>query len=178
MIQRLILPPLLFCLFGLSALQAQETASPDGDECEISIAEMPKCSKDESRYDCGKRIKILREVKFRTLIGEEDRTLKAVAIPRTNLYATGEVFYTDEAGLGSINGADSMRLALVISRFNGARAWGRAWKGNTAQYLSSEFTLNGFDISQVRTLVWHGKHLISIILKCQNHSLKEEQKRK
>jgi hypothetical protein len=105
-------------LFLPGSVSAQEPGSPNGDECELSIAELPTCGKDEDIDDCQKRIKILGEAKFKTWLGEEERTLKVLPIPRTNLFTTGVVFYTDEY-FPQKNCWDSMQLSLIISRKSG-----------------------------------------------------------
>ena len=52
---------------------------------------------------------------FETVIGEEERTTQAFALPGTKLFVVASVFYTDES-MASQQGSDSVSLELTLSR--------------------------------------------------------------
>lgn len=141
------------------------------DECEISIAELPTCGKNEDEDDCIRRIKVLQEEKFLTPVHEEETTFRVLPIKDTNLFVTGIVFYTDES-LVQQNGWDSMRLSLIVSRKGGENAL----EDYQARISRAEYSYYNFDTGKVSTVFRVKNRRISIFLQCHNPRLKKKDK--
>lgn len=88
-------PVLLTCA---AALFAQ---NPNYDRCEVGVTDVGS----ERSRSLGT---------FDTVIGEEERTIRAFRLPGTKLFVVGAVFYTDES-MASEQGSDSMSLELTLS---------------------------------------------------------------
>jgi len=94
----------LFVLIAASPVAAQ---NPNFDRCQIGVADVH-----------GSRSQALGT--FDTVMGEEERTVRAFRLPGTKLFVVASVFYTDES-MASDRGADSMSLELTLSRRPGRR---------------------------------------------------------
>ncbi len=87
-----------FLLTMPSAILAQ---NPNYDRCEVAI---------DTTNHKGRSLG-----SFETVMGEEELTVKAFALPGTKLFIVASVFYTDES-MASDNNSDSMSLVLTLSR--------------------------------------------------------------
>jgi hypothetical protein len=75
--------------------------NPNYDECEVAVG-----------YQNGTS-KVLGS--FTTIMGEEELTLRSLALPRTKLFVVASVYYTDES-MATEENSDSMILELILSR--------------------------------------------------------------
>jgi hypothetical protein len=99
---------------------------------------------------------------FDTVIGEEERTVKAFALPGTKLFVVASVFYTDES-MGSQQGSDSVSLELTLSR-NRQRNVLRSLSFADAEMPST------VDVGRVTMLIKVNHKRQFIIMECRRHS--------
>lgn len=138
----LILLPLTYTAFARSG-------SPSSDHsCQVAVLDF-------------KSERVIKRLEFSPVIGEEERTDRTFEIPGTDSRVIASVFYTDES-MASTAGADSMRLAVAVSK----RAWPHAFAApNNAV---AEITLATFDTAQVYTNVYvNGRHLL-VLMECRD----------
>jgi Ni/Co efflux regulator RcnB len=124
-----LLAALLAALAAACVASAQTDAAAartqaDGDLCHVYVVDVLKARKAQDEYrDTGdperdSRALLAAQVvfpEFRTTRGEEELTKKTYRFPRSRLFITASVFYTDEM-MASAAGVDSMLLSLTLSR--------------------------------------------------------------
>ena len=142
----------MFFAIGAAAQSNSQTSScfPHCHQCEVYAADVT-----------SKRI--LKNIQFIPLTGEEELTNKVFSIPGTSLMVTASVFYTDES-MRSKAGADSMQLALVVSK----RTWPDAFQ--SPNNAVTEITLRTFDTARVQTNVRSGSRRLLVIMECKDKS--------
>ena len=147
---------LLAILFAISAPPQtnSQTSScfPHCHQCEVYAADI-----------ASKRI--LKNIQFSPLTGEEELTNKVFPIPGTSLMVTASVFYTDES-MRSKAGLDSMQLALAVSK----RSWPDAFQ--SPNNAVTEITLATFDTARVQTNVRSGASRLLISMECKDKTPK------
>jgi hypothetical protein len=139
------------------------------DLCRVMVVDVAKGLKAErehrERYDPERRDRAFAAAEvvlpeFSTVRGEEELTTKTYRFPGSRLlYITASVFYTDES-MSSEQGADSMMLAVAVSRR-------RLREAVTAEDNAvAELTSAGFDTARVTKRVWVGGRLYILELHC------------
>jgi hypothetical protein len=98
---------------------------------------------------------------FDTVIGEEERTIKAFALPGTKLFVVASVFYTDES-MASQQESDSVSLELTLSR-NRQRNALRSLSFADAEMPSS------VDAGRVTMLIKVNRKRQLITMECRRH---------
>jgi hypothetical protein len=158
-----------------AAAQTEGTARTqgDGDLCHVYVVDVLKAQKAEEEYrDTGDPEKDFRALaaaqvvfpEFRTVHGEEETTTKSYLFPRSRLYITAGVFYTDES-MPSAAGSDSMLLAVAVSR--------RPLKNVFSAENNSvaELTSATADAARVKQYVREGGRLYLLGLQCNRKEL-------
>lgn len=140
----------LTMLIAIGTPAQTNSCFPHCHQCDVSVADMA------SR-------RILKTVRFSPLTGEEELTNKVFRIPGTALKVTASVFYTDES-MASKAGADSLRLAIAVSK----HSWSQAFV--SPNNAVTEVTLSTFDTARVETNVYSGKSRLLIGMECKNKS--------
>ena len=160
-----------FCAAG--AANAQEAR---GDLCHVYVVDVLKGRKALAEYkgtpDDEKGEKALADAvvtfpEFRTVLGEEELTTKTYRFPRSRLYITASVFYTDES-MGSSAGADSMLLGVAVT--------GRALKGafDAENNAVAELTDLHVDTARVKKYIRVGGRLYLVGLECGRAPVPDE----
>lgn len=103
------------------------------DRCVVSSADMQT-----------KRSAVLG--RFNTVIGEEERTVKAFKLPSPGFFVVASVFYTDES-MASEKGLDSVSLELALSRGKQRDVL------RSLSWAEAEMPLSTFDVGRVSMLV-------------------------
>jgi hypothetical protein len=120
--KRLLLT-LLAALAACCAAGAANAQEARGDRCHVYVADALKARKALDEYkgtpDDEKGLKAMEAAvvvfpDFETVLGEEELTTKTYRFPRSRLYITASVFYTDES-MGSHNSVDSMLLSVAVA---------------------------------------------------------------
>jgi len=141
---------LLTMLIATGVPAQTNSCFPHCHQCEVYVADI-----------ASKRI--VKTVQFSPLIGEEELTNKVFRIPETRLMVTASVFYTDES-MASKAGADSMQLALAVSK----HSWSQAFA--SPNNAVTEITLSTFDTARVSTNFRSGSSRLLIGMECKNKS--------
>lgn len=133
-------------LLAVGASAQTNSCFPHCHKCEVYVA------------DVASR-RILKKVEFSPLTGEEELTNQELRIP--GLVVTASVFYTDES-MASSAGADSMQLAIAVSKHSLRDAFG------VSNNAVTEITLSTFDTARVQTNVRSGSRKLLIGMECKN----------
>ena len=145
----------------------------DGDLCHVYVVDVLKARKANDEYrDTGDPQRDFRALaaaqvvfpEFRTVHGEEELTTKSYRFPRSRLYLTAGVFYTDES-MPSAAGADSMLLAVAVSRRPLKDVFGA--ENNAVAELTSATA----DAARVKQYVRVGGRLYLLGLQCNRKEL-------
>jgi len=94
------------------------TTQAQGDVCHVfvvdsALAERYRDASEEEQVRLAKAAQTIFP-EFRPTVGEEELTTKTYRFPRSKLFITASVFYTDES-LRSVKSADSIIIAIVVS---------------------------------------------------------------
>lgn len=164
--KRLLLT-LLAALAAFSAAGAANAQEARGDLCRVYVVDVAKTLKAErehrERYDIERKERALAAAlitlsEFSTVIGEEELTTKTYRFPKSRLYITASVFYTDES-MASEVGSDSVMLSVAISR-------GRLREAFTAENNAVAELTARFDTARVTKRVRVGGRLYVLELLC------------
>lgn len=98
---------------------------------------------------------------FDTVIGEEERTIKAFALPGTKLFVVASVFYTDES-MASQQGADSVSLELTLSRNRQRNAL------RSLSFADAEMPAS-VDVGRVTMLIKVNHKRQLVMMECRRH---------
>ena len=159
---------LLAALAAAGAAPAQAPARADGDLCHVYVVDVLKARQAREEYrdtgDPGRDMKALAASQvifpeFRTVRGEEELTTKTYRFPRSRLFITAAVFYTDES-MASAAGNDSILLGIAVS--------GSALKDvfDVENNAVAELTSAGADAARVKKYVRVGRRLYLVGLQC------------
>jgi len=102
-----------FTVLGFAA-----TTQAQGDVCHVyvvdsALAERFRNAPEKEQARLAKAAETIFP-EFHPTIGEEELTTKTYRFPRSNLFITASVFYTDES-MASAQGRDSMLVGIVVS---------------------------------------------------------------
>ena len=123
--------------------------NPNYDRCDIGITTI---GKQETR-SLGA---------FETVIGEEERTVKAFALPGTKLFVVASVFYTDES-MASQRGSGSVSLELTLSRHRQRNAL------KSLNFADAEMP-DSVDVGRVTMLIKLNHKQQLVVMECRRHS--------
>ena len=150
MTRLVIVAAMVFTLSGVS--RAQEEAPV---KCVITVYGF--------RHNDGFLMKSLR---FDPALGEEEVTNKVVRVPNTRAFVVASVFPTDES-MHSAGGADSLRIALAVSRQRLKHAF------NIPNNAVAEATLMSFDTLRAEKNARIGNRDMRVRLECWNPRLEK-----
>lgn len=97
---------------------------------------------------------------FSTVLGEEELTTKAFALPRTGLFIVASVFYTDES-MASQKGQDSISLELALSKSKERDVVG------SLSWAAAEMPLGTFDVGRVTMLIKVNGRSQLVLMECR-----------
>ena len=170
-----LLAALLAALASVCAASAQTGEAMRtqgvGDLCHVYVVDVLKARKAQDEYrdtgDPERDTKALAAAQvvfpeFRTVRAEEELTTKSYRFPGSRLHITAAVFYTDES-MASAAGADSMQLAVAVSR--------RALKNEGDVFEAennavAELTSKDSDTARVKQYVRAGGRVYLVGMEC------------
>ena len=170
---------LAFALAQAPAVSAQTRAQSaggaqaNGDLCHVYVVDAAKARRALRGYlnsqDDEKEERALAAAQvvfpdFYTTLGEEELTTKTYRFPGSRLHITASVFYTDES-MASAAGADSMQLAVAVSRRPLRDAF------DIEDNAVAELTDAGADAARVKKYVRVGGRLYLLGLQCNRKPL-------
>ena len=123
--------------------------NPNYDRCEVGVTTI---GRQETR-SLGA---------FETAIGEEERTIKAFALPGTKLFVVASVFYTDES-IASQQGSDSVSLELTLSHNRQRNAL------RSLKFADAEMPIS-VEVGRVTMLIKVNHKRQLVIMECRRHS--------
>ena len=152
----------VFTVLGFAA-----TTQAQGDVCHVyvvdsALAERFRNAPEKEQARLAKAAETIFP-EFHPTIGEEELTTKTYRFPRSNLFITASVFYTDES-LRSVKSADSINVAVVVS----TRRLREALSADNNAVAETTYTGDPITI-QARKFVRVNKRLYVVGIECHCH---------